>query len=100
MNRSLPPRDRGNRVADSLRALRSAGALFGAFGLVGRTKDLAEPKKPPGKSRRQRAMIVALVVYAVGPLPVLSSEGLDLQPQLFGQCPAHEAANRVSLPAR
>jgi len=35
MNRPLPPRDRGNRIADPFRAPRSSGAVSGAVGLVG-----------------------------------------------------------------
>jgi hypothetical protein len=39
MNRTVPPRDRGNRVVDSIWASRSPRALPGAIGLVGGTED-------------------------------------------------------------
>ena len=46
MNPSLPPRDRGNRVADSLRASRFAGLVPRVVGLVGGIAD------SPGETRR------------------------------------------------
>jgi hypothetical protein len=52
MNRVLSPRDRGNRVADSLRASRFAGIVPGALGLVGGIADSPERKKPPGETQR------------------------------------------------
>ena len=39
MNRTLPPRDRGNRVADSFWASRFARPLPSAIGLVRGTED-------------------------------------------------------------
>jgi hypothetical protein len=45
MNRALPPRDRGHRSADPIRARRFAGTLLGTFGLVLRVQDTGGPDK-------------------------------------------------------
>ena len=41
MNRTVPPRDRGDQVADPLRASGPAGSLPGAERLIGRTEVVA-----------------------------------------------------------
>ena len=53
MNRPLQPRDRGNRIADSLRASRSAGTLSRALGLVGGTQDSPKRNSRLGRARRR-----------------------------------------------
>ena len=44
MNRALPPRDRGNRVADYRRAFRLAGIMSGTLRLVRGIADSRERK--------------------------------------------------------
>jgi hypothetical protein len=55
MNRTLLPRDRGNRIADSLRASRFAGIASRTWGLVGGTADSSERKTPPGGTQRSES---------------------------------------------
>ena len=52
MNRALPPRDRGNRVADSLRASRFGGIVPRLVGLVGGIADSSQREPLMGRPLR------------------------------------------------
>jgi hypothetical protein len=69
MNPSLPSRDRGNRIADSLGASRPPGTVHGLRGLVGGIADSPERKKPLGETQRleEKAMMLkSAVAHHVG----------------------------------
>jgi hypothetical protein len=101
MNRTMPPRDRGNRFADSLQAPRFGGAVPRVLGLVGGIADSPERKTPPGGTRRHegKAMKLKSSGDPVAALLVVASEGLDVQAELLDKRPGDESANGVGLPA-
>jgi len=100
MNRSLPPRARGNRDLVARWQSRCGRLAPGALGLVHRASHPPKRKKPPGRSPAANPCRAASGFDRVAELSVFGLRGNDVQAHLLPDGPGQEPANGMRLPAR